>query len=66
VSGAYHASSNRAAEAAGGDFGGVGWIIDPDGVVLARTSAETPFATHEIDLDTAAAAKRTYPRYALE
>jgi predicted amidohydrolase len=66
VSGAFSLSSNRTALDGGGDFGGAGWIIDPDGQVLARTSADAPVATVEIDLDRAAAAKRTYPRYALE
>lgn len=66
VSGAFHISSNRSALSGGGDFGGTGWIVDPDGRVLAKTSPAEPFATVEIDLDVAAAAKRTYPRYALE
>jgi N-carbamoylputrescine amidase len=54
-------SSNRVD--ASGACGGVGWIISPDGEILARTSAAEPFATLEIDLDLAAAARRTYPRY---
>jgi N-carbamoylputrescine amidase len=62
-SGAYCLSSNRAH---GGDSGGgVGWIIGPDGDVLAQTSHEMPFATQEIDLRAAMAARATYPRYAL-
>jgi N-carbamoylputrescine amidase len=66
VAGAYSLSSNRSAEEGGGDFGGAGWIIDPDGHVLARTTPREPFATRDLDLSVAAAAKRTYPRYALE
>jgi len=42
----------------------VGWIIGPDGQLLARTSGQAPFITLEIDLAAAAAARRTYPRYA--
>ncbi len=65
VSGAFSVSSNWSADDNGGDFGGMGWVIDPDGRVLARTSHKEPFATVEIDLDTATAARATYPRYAL-
>jgi N-carbamoylputrescine amidase len=66
VSGAFAVSSNWAAAAnSGGDFGGCGWIIDPDGAVLARTDATRPFVTLEIDFALAEAAKHTYPRYAL-
>lgn len=66
VSGAFSVSSNWAAVSENGDFGGGGWIIDPDGVPLARTSAAQPFQTISIDLAIADAAKRTYPRYALK
>lgn len=45
------------------DCGGLGWIIDPDGDVLATTDEEIPFATVDIDLTFARAAKSTYPRY---
>ncbi|MBI3886753.1 MAG: carbon-nitrogen hydrolase family protein [Opitutae bacterium] len=63
VSGAYSISSNR--HSVGLGFGGCGWIIEPDGKVLATTSAEAPFVTLDLDLSTAVQAKRTYPRYAL-
>lgn len=63
VAGAYGLSSNRFARS--GLYGGQGWIIDPDGTVLALTSAEQPFVTATIDLEVARKAKRTYPRYAL-
>ena len=66
VSGAYSASSNRSDPTGDGDFGGGGWVIDPDGRVLALTSAADPVTTVEVDLAAAAAAKRTYPRYALD
>lgn len=65
VSGAYSLSSNWTAADDGGDFGGAGWIIDPDGQVLAQTSRATPFQTRAIDLEAAVRAKRTYPRYAI-
>ena len=65
VSGAYSISSNWSAGADGGDFGGVGWIVDPDGRALVRTSAREPCVTATIDLDAATAARATYPRYAL-
>jgi len=65
VSGAFSLSSNWTADAGGGDFGGGGWIIDPDGHVLAETSLQLPFQTTTIDLSGAETAKRTYPRYAL-
>jgi len=61
--GAYCLSSNRAHS--GDSGGGVGWIMDPDGNVLAQTSPDVPFATQEIDLRVAMAARATYPRYAL-
>ncbi len=44
-------------------LGGFGWIIDPDGMVLATTSEKEPFITVEIDLEKAELAKGTYPRY---
>lgn len=64
LAGAYSASSNHAGLSAGGfEFAGAGWIIDPDGDILAITSESEPFVTREIDLGKAAAAKTTYPRY---
>ena len=59
--GAYCLSSNRVH--ADGSCGGVAWIIDPDGQLLARTSETEPFRTLDIDLDACAIARRTYPRY---
>jgi N-carbamoylputrescine amidase len=67
VSGAYSLSSNRISQP--GDpaaLGGLGWIIEPDGEVLAVTTPEQPFVTLEIDLACAALAKGTYPRYVEE
>ena len=64
VSGAYCLSSNRCGvHETGIEFGGAGWIIDPDGEVIGITSDDTPFITAEIDLARAEAAKQTYPRY---
>jgi N-carbamoylputrescine amidase len=48
------------------NLGGAGWIIDPDGEVLAQTTVQSPFATTEIDLEYARGSKQTYPRYVRE
>jgi len=63
VSGAYSASSNRCGSEKEVNFGGGGWIIDPDGSVLGTTSPEQPVLTLEIDLERAHEAKHSYPRY---
>jgi N-carbamoylputrescine amidase len=60
-SGAYSASSNRVDVS--GSCGGVGWVISPDGHVLATTSAKEPFATVSVDLSAVEAARDSYPRY---
>lgn len=62
VAGAYSLSSNHGDDR----FGGLGWVIDPDGRVLATTSRQQPFVSVEIDLAVAEAAKTTYPRYVIE
>ncbi len=64
VSGAYWLSSNRASETQ--DYGGHGWVVNPDGELLASTSPAEPFVTVDIDLAFAERAKTTYPRYVLE
>jgi N-carbamoylputrescine amidase len=61
ASGAYCISSNRVEDE--GRCGGVGWIIDPDGRVLALTSIDRPFCTVDISTRHAVEAKKTYPRY---
>ncbi len=67
IAGAFSLSSNRApSEDEDPKFGGLGWVIDPDGEVLAITMPETPFVTVEIDIAQAEAAKKTYPRYVEE
>jgi N-carbamoylputrescine amidase len=63
-SGAFSLSSNRVDPT--GACGGVGWIIDPDGNILARTSADVPFATVDIDLSASSAAQGSYPRYVFD
>jgi N-carbamoylputrescine amidase len=60
VAGAYCLSSNFG----GGGWGGTGWLIEPEaGAVLGRTSPAEPFITAEVDLEEAARARTTYPRY---
>lgn len=58
--GAYSLSSNRVDPT--GTCGGGGWIVDPDGRLLALTSADEPCATVDLDLALPAAARATYPR----
>ncbi len=58
VSGAFVVSSNRY----GNSFSGRGWIISPEGEVLASTSQKRKFVTVDIDIEEAERAKRTYPR----
>ena len=48
------------------DCGGLGWIISPDGDVLAQTSEDSPFASVEVELEFARQSKSTYPRYVPE
>lgn len=62
VSGAWSVSSNSAAP----EHGGLGWAVDPEGVVVATTSREQPWLTVEIDLAAVDAAKAGYPRYVPE
>lgn len=59
--GAYSLSSNRRHR--DGACGGVGWIIDPEGIEIARTSVLEPFVTREVDVRQSIAAQATYPRY---
>lgn len=56
--------TNRAGprEDGGFVFGGGGWVVDPDGGLLAATSAAEPFVTVEADLNAADGAKGSYPR----
>ncbi len=66
MAGAFGLSSNRSGESNGVSYAGMGWVVDPDGLVLAKTSSETPFITLNIDLTLADKAKSTYPRYVKE
>ena len=64
VSGSFCLSSNLYnPPGSAADIGGLSWVIDPEGNILARTSVEQPYATVEIDLNEAEVAKSTYPRY---
>lgn len=62
VSGAWSLSSNSAAP----EHGGLGWVIDPEGEVVATTSRKHPWVTAELDLADTEAAKLRYPRYVPE
>jgi N-carbamoylputrescine amidase len=68
ISGAFCLSANLAGTTeGGGDFAGVGWIIEPEeGQVIGLTSAADPFLTLDVDLASADHAKTTYPRYVLD
>lgn len=46
--------------------GGLGWVLSPDGDVLATTTPDQPVVTVEVDLAIARQAKSTYPRYVAE
>jgi N-carbamoylputrescine amidase len=61
LAGAFGLSSNRADAQAG--YGGLGWIIGPDGKTIGMTTDEQPFVTAQIDLAQAERARSTYPRY---
>lgn len=45
------------------ELGGHGWIIGPNGGIIAETSRAQPFLTIDLRLAKADAAKQTYPRY---
>ena len=60
-SGAFSLSSNRVDPT--GACGGTGWIINPDGEILATTSSDVPFVAMDIDLTVSTAARASYPRY---
>lgn len=65
ISGAFCLSSNLAGKTPeGGDFAGVGWIVEPEeGEILGQTSSTEPFVTVAVNLADADRAKSTYPRY---
>ncbi|SRR5216684_5591356 len=67
VSGAYVVSSNRfGMDSQGQVFGGSGWIIDPRGDLVVRTSSTTPVVFCEIDTELVEQAQREYPCYVKE
>jgi N-carbamoylputrescine amidase len=68
IAGAYGLSSclindRPESDESGSSLGGRGWIVGPEGEVLAETTVAEPFVTVEIDPALAEAAKSTYPRY---
>lgn len=66
-SGAYCLSSNQwVPDGTALECGGLGWVVGPDGDVLAATTPDEPFVTVEVDLEVARRAKGTYPRYVRE
>jgi N-carbamoylputrescine amidase len=68
VAGAFCLSSNfNGPNVPGEDFGGTGWIIEPErGAVQGLTDPRQWILTRDIDLSQARAAKQTYPRYVKE
>jgi N-carbamoylputrescine amidase len=67
VSGAYVLSSNRAGKDSKGQvFGGTGWIVDPQGDLVTRTTAAAPAAVHRIDTAVVRRAQTEYPCYVQE
>jgi N-carbamoylputrescine amidase len=64
ISGAFSLSSNH--YSASENFGGQGWIINPEGEVLGITTPADPFLTVDINLSEAEQAKETYPRYVID
>jgi len=67
VSGCYVLTSNRGGTDSSGQlFGGCGWIIDPEGELVAQTSQATPTVFHDIDTDFVARAQKEYPCYVKE
>jgi len=67
VSGCYLLTSNRGGvDSKGQLFGGSGWIIDPEGELVAQSTEATPFVFHEIDTDFVARAQKEYPCYVKE
>lgn len=67
VSGCYVLSPNRNGTAADGqEFGGLGWIIAPDGELVAQTSPSSPLVTHELETDFITRAQKEYPCYVQE
>jgi len=60
MSGCFVACANRRS-VDGAAWPGNSWVVLPEGVVLAATSAARPFVTVDIDLADVDEAKNTYP-----
>jgi len=63
TAGAFGLSTNRAGGRGEATFGSGSVIVDPEGIVLARSRPGRPLTTADIDLELADRAKSTYPRY---
>ena len=67
VSGCYVMTSNRnGIDSQGQEFGGRGWVVDPNGDLVAQTSVASSVVTYNIDLDCVATAQSEYPCYVRE
>lgn len=66
VSGAFTVTSNRVGMTKTNNFCGYGCIVDPNGNLIAHTSRDEPYITHDIDFDLADEAKKQYPCYVRE
>jgi N-carbamoylputrescine amidase len=67
VSGAWFVSSNRQGRGAlGQQFGGTGFVVSPQGVLLEETNEATPMRVVTIDLDASRTQKAQYPCYVKE
>jgi len=61
-SGCYVASSNRTGiDSVGEQFEGAGYVVDPLGEIVARTSLLSPLVVHDIDTDFVAWKRPLYP-----
>ena len=67
VSGCFVLTSNRVGLGDRGQmFGGKGWVISPEGRLLAETSESQPVISYDLDLQLVDAAQADYPCYVSE
>ena len=67
VSVCYVITSNRnGVDSKGQEYGGCGWIVDPNGDLVARTSWASPVVTYKMNLDFVTIAQSEYPCYVRE
>lgn len=67
VSGSYVLSSNRAGvDCRAQRFGGRGWVVNPEGDLVAQTSSRSPVAVHVIEPAFVHKAQGEYPCYVRE